>query len=92
MFMQHQKCLEWPQENFLCKFCVKEETVTVQVNDDYVAGLENCEHHLHGRIVLNKGDKPLTHSEFCSKISKSSRFLVSWKEIHLGKEFYEFKF
>ena len=28
---------------------------------DFLAGLEDCKTHLHGQIILSKGDKPHTH-------------------------------
>jgi len=54
---------------------------------DYLAGLEEYKNHLHGRIVLSKGDKSLTHLEVCKKLEGSWRSLGSWKVIPIGKGF-----
>jgi len=67
--------------------------ISVQIpEEDYLAGLEECKNHLYGRIVLCKGDKPLTHLEVCKKLEWAWRSLGSWKAIPLGKGFYEFAF
>jgi len=43
--------------------------VVVQVEEeDYLPGLEDCKTHLHGRIILSKGDKPLTHLDLTKKL------------------------
>jgi len=43
--------------------------VVVQVEEkDYLAGLEDCKNHLHGRIILSKGDQPLTHLDLTKKL------------------------
>ena len=43
--------------------------IFVQIDEDvYLVGLEDCKNHLHGRIVLSKGDKPLTHIVICKKL------------------------
>jgi len=48
---------------------MKGELFVVQIPKDvYLAGLEECKNHLYGRIILAKGDKPLTHLDFCKKL------------------------
>jgi len=38
------------------------DLISIQIDVDvYLVGLEEGKNHLHGRIVLSKGDKPLTH-------------------------------
>jgi len=59
---------------------------------DYLAGLEDCKTHLHGQIILFKGDKPLTHLDLTKKLQSVWKALRSWKTIPLGKGFYEFEF
>ena len=45
--------------------------IAVQIDEaDYLAGLEDCKTHLHGRVILSKGDKPLTHLDCCSRCGK----------------------
>jgi len=43
--------------------------------EDYLAGLEDCNIHIHGRIILSKGDKPLTHIDLTKKLQ------LVWKAI-----------
>jgi len=37
--------------------------------EDYLAGLKDCKTDLHGRIILSKGDKPLTHLALTKKVA-----------------------
>ena len=49
--------------------CIKGDMVTFRVyEEDYLASLEDCKTHLHGRIILSKGDKPLTHLDLTKKL------------------------
>ena len=48
--------------------------------------------NLHGRLVLNKGDKPYTAKEISDKLSKQGKTAAPWKLISLGKGFFEFSF
>jgi len=73
--------------------CIKNGEVTVRISEeDYLAGLEDCKTHLHGRIVRVKGDKPLTHLELSKKLDFVWNSLGPWKAIPLAKGFYEFAF
>jgi hypothetical protein len=36
--------------------------------EKYKKGQTNCKKNLHGHLVLNKGDKPITAREFINKI------------------------
>jgi len=49
----------------------------------YLMALEECKNHLHGRIMLTKGDKTLVHLEVYKKFNLTW-FLEddsSWQEI-----------
>ena len=49
--------------------CIKGDMVTIQVyEEDYLASLEDYKTHLHGQIILSKGDKPLTHLDLTKKL------------------------
>jgi len=37
------------------------------IKEVYVKGIEACKNNLHGRIVLNKGDKPYTAKDITNK-------------------------
>jgi len=62
------------------------------VAPDYLASLEDCKTHLHGQIILSKGNKPLTHLDLTKKLQPVWKTLGPWKIIPLGKSFYEFEF
>jgi len=65
--------------------------IVVRVEEeDYLVALEDCNNHLHGRIILSKGDQPLTHLDLtnCSLCGK----LSDHRKLYLGKGFYEFEF
>ncbi|XP_068504205.1 uncharacterized protein [Phaseolus vulgaris] len=73
--------------------CIKGDMIAVQIDEaDYLAGLEDCKTHLHGRVILSKGDKPLTHLDLTKKLQPVWKALGPWKAIPLGKGFYEFEF
>ena len=57
-----------------------------------MAGLEDCKTHLHGWIILSKGDKPLTHLDLTKKLQLVWKVIRLWKAMFLGKGFYEFEF
>jgi len=49
--------------------CIKGDMVVVQVEEeDYLVVLEDCKNHLHGRIILSKGDTPLPHLDLTKKL------------------------
>jgi len=67
--------------------------VVVQVDEeDYLACLEDFNTHLHGQIILSKGDKPLTHLDLTKKLQLVWKAIGPWKTIPLAKGFYEFEF
>jgi len=73
--------------------CIKRDMVVFRVEEeDYLTGLDDCKNHLHGGIILSKGDKPLTHLDLTKKLQLVWKTLRPWKVIPLGKGFYEFKF
>ena len=50
--------------------CIKGDMIAVRIDEaDYLAGLEDCKTHLHGRVILSKGDKPLTHLDLTKKVT-----------------------
>jgi len=49
--------------------CIKENIVFVRIVEEvYLVGLEDCKNHPPGRLILTKGDKPLTHLDVCKKL------------------------
>ena len=72
---------------------VKGDMIVVRIDEiEYLAGLEDCKTHLHGRVILSKGDKPLTHLDLTKKLQPVWKAIGPWKAIPLGKGFYEFEF
>jgi len=73
--------------------CIKGDMIVVWIDEaDYLAGLEDCKTHLHGPVILSKGDKPLTHQDLTKKLQPGWKALGLWKTIPIGKSFYEFEF
>ena len=49
--------------------CIKGNMIVVRIDEaDYLAGLEDCKTHFHGRIILSKRDKPLTHFDLTKNL------------------------
>ena len=40
------------------------------IDDVYVRGLDFCKTNLRGRLVMNKGDKPLSSKDLAAKLQK----------------------
>jgi len=55
-------------------------------------GLEEYNNHLHDKVMLAKGDKPLIRLNVYRKLNVAWKFLGSWNTIPLGKGFYEVLF
>lgn len=74
--------------------CMKGDKLAVQIpEDEYQAGLEACKTHLHGRILLTKGQQPLKiQFGLRDRLSILWRPLGEWRLVSLGKGFYEFAF
>jgi len=56
-----------------------------------LVGLEECKNHLHGCILLTKGDNR-THLELCKKLKVTWKHFGQWKAIPAGKGVCEFAF
>ena len=74
-------------------FCIKGDMIVVRIDEtNYFAGLEDCKTHLHGWIILFKGDKPLTNLNLTKNPQSVWKALGPWKTIPLGKGLYESEF
>jgi len=60
--------------------------------DEYEKGVEDCKRHLHGRMIMSKGEKPYTAKELYLKLSKLWKLSGHWKLVSLGRSFFEFEF
>ncbi|XP_019431608.1 PREDICTED: uncharacterized protein LOC109338759 [Lupinus angustifolius] len=73
--------------------CLKRDAIAIKIIEvDYQAGLQRCKSHLHGRLVLAKGDKPLKFVELKEKLTSLWSKIGKWSIISLGKGFYDFSF
>lgn len=77
----------------LPKPCIKGDDRAIQIPDDeYEAGLEDCKHNLHGRIIWPKGSDPITVENFRIKLSGLWKDMKRWGVTSIGKGYYEFSF
>lgn len=73
--------------------CLKGDRVAIEIpEDEYLAGMDECKHALHGRIILPKGSSPLTVGSLRSKLQILWKSLNRWGVTSIGKGFYEFSF
>ncbi|PNY02253.1 hypothetical protein L195_g025558 [Trifolium pratense] len=79
--------------NHLPKPCLKGDDIAIKIpQEEYKASLEDCQNHLHGRLLLSKGDLPFTLHDLRVKLSNIWKPLGRWGIVSLGNGFYEFKF
>jgi hypothetical protein len=75
----------------LPKPCLKGNTLSIKISEDlYQSRLANCNNYLHGRLVLSKGDKPLSFKELHAKLLHLWKSLDRWKMIPMGRVFLNF--
>jgi len=53
--------------------------------------VEDCKFNLHGRWILNKGDKPITPRNLYSKLTTLWKHIGRMKLIPLGRSFFKFQ-
>jgi hypothetical protein len=72
---------------------IKRDALCIKITQlEYEKGLADCKNNLHGRLVLNKGDKPVTVHELCAKLIPSWKTSAPWKMVLLGRGIYDFQF
>lgn len=83
-------------ESFLAQLppkVVMGSTVHVKISRvAYESGLAACKTHLHRRLILHKGDAPLTTQALKAKLSNQWPQLQNWNLIPLEKGFFELNF
>ncbi|KAF1867150.1 hypothetical protein Lal_00049579 [Lupinus albus] len=62
------------------------------LHEEYQVGLLRCKSHLHGRLILSKGDTPLKFNELKEKLTSLWSMIGKWNMISLGRGFYDFAF
>ncbi|XP_019432836.1 PREDICTED: uncharacterized protein LOC109339775 [Lupinus angustifolius] len=73
--------------------CIKGDAIAIKIpEEEYQAGLQRCKTHLHGRLILSKGDSPIRFTELRTKLQSLWNMIGAWNMISLGRGFYEFAF
>ncbi|XP_019447270.1 PREDICTED: uncharacterized protein LOC109350495 [Lupinus angustifolius] len=73
--------------------CIKGEAIAIKIpEEDYQEGVKRCKTHLHGRLILAKGDAPLKFEEIKAKLSSLWSSIGKWSMISLGRGYYDFSF
>ena len=69
------------------------KSVRVKITQtEYEAGLTDCSSNLHGRLMLHKGDSPLTTLALKTKLNNMWSHIHNWDITPLGRGFFEFHF
>jgi hypothetical protein len=77
----------------LPKACLKGNSLSIKISEDiYQSSLAICNNYLHGRLVLSKGDNPLSSKDLREKLLQLWKPINQWKMIPLGRGFFEFRF
>jgi hypothetical protein len=72
---------------------IKGDSLCIKITQaEYEKGLADCQKNLHGRVLLNKGDKPLTARDLRTKLTSIWKTSNPWRMVSLGRGFYEFQF
>lgn len=63
--------------------CVKGDVIAVKIpEEEYVAGMESCKNHLHGRLMVSKGDVPYRIDDLQLKLMRHWKSLSQWKNMN----------
>ncbi|KAK2388420.1 hypothetical protein QL285_062107 [Trifolium repens] len=77
----------------LPKPCLKGNSLSIKISEDvYQTGLAKCNNYLHGRLVLSRGDHPVSSKDLRDKLLLLWKPIDCWKMIPLGRGFFEFRF
>lgn len=72
---------------------MKGEEISIKIlESEYLAGLEGCINHLHGRVILAKGEKSIKVSDLQAKLTMLWKDIGQWNLISSRRGFYEFSF
>jgi len=75
------------------KFSLKGDDISINIpEDEYKVNVESRRNHLHGRLILSKGDPPLKLEDLRAKLNTLWKPLSKWGIVSLGRGFYEFVF
>ncbi|KAF1879605.1 hypothetical protein Lal_00033262 [Lupinus albus] len=72
---------------------IKGDVIAIKIlEDDYQTGLQRCKTHLHGRLILSKGDTTIKFNDLKSKLVSLWSMIGKWSMISLGRGFDDFSF
>ncbi|GAU50339.1 hypothetical protein TSUD_243170 [Trifolium subterraneum] len=72
----------------LPKPCLKGKQISIKIiEDEYLAGVLDCQNVLHGRFTLPKGSSPVPMLELKAKILNFWKMNAPWSMVSLGKGF-----
>jgi hypothetical protein len=72
---------------------IKGDSLYIKITQsEYEKGLIDCKRNLHGRLMLSKGDKPVTAKDLKAKLTQLWKPACPWHLVSLGRGFYEFQF
>jgi len=72
---------------------IQGEALTIKISREaYARGLDACKRNLHGKIVLNKRDKPYTSKDIMAKLQKQWKTSENWHMLSLSRSYDEFSF
>lgn len=73
--------------------CKKGDDVAIEIpEEEYIAGLEECNHGLQGKMIWPKGSTPVSIDKLRSKLLILWKSIGKWGITSIGKGFYEFTF
>ena len=72
---------------------IKGDNFSISIpEEEYLVGIEECKHNLHGRVIWPKGSTPLTDASLRSKLAGIWKDLGRWGVSSIGRGYYEFVF
>jgi len=72
---------------------IKGDNFSISIpEEEYLVGIEECKHNLHGRVIWPKGSTPLTVASLRSKLAGVWKDLDRWGVSSIGRGYYEFVF
>lgn len=72
---------------------IKGDSLHIKITQsEYEKGLNDCKRNLQGRLMFNKGDRPMTARDLKVKLSALWNPSCPWHLVSLGRDFYEFQF
>jgi hypothetical protein len=79
--------------NQLPKPCLKGNRISITIpEDDYEAGIDDCKHCLHGRVIWPKGTTPVSVVALRTVLASLWKSIGRWGITSLGKGYFEFSF